>query len=249
MFKKTLFVLFTFVILFVVVSCDKKREQETLVFGTDPGFAPFEFYNEKGVLEGFDIDIATAIAKKAGYKAEFVPVAWAGIIPALETKKIDAIIGGMSITEERKKRVNFVDSYFSSGLSIVVNYNTDTIETLEDLVGKTIAVKIGTEAKDLADSIPDANVLVFDTNDVVYESVISGKSDAMISDTPVNDYYVKVQGQGKLKTAFVYSADDNYGIAVRKEDSKLLDSLNKALTDIRKDGEYKKISEKWFGIK
>ncbi|MDR2526472.1 MAG: transporter substrate-binding domain-containing protein, partial [Rickettsiales bacterium] len=177
-------------------------------------------------------------------------IAWSGIIPALEAKKIDAIVGGMSITEERKKKVNFTDSYFASGLSVVVNKKNKDIKDMKSLEGKTIAVKIATSAKEIADNIKNAKVIVYDTNDVIYNAVIAGKADAMISDTPVNDYTVaRAQGKDKLKTAFIHNSDDFYGIAVRKKDKQLLNDLNEALKTIKQNGTYNKISMEWFGKK
>jgi ABC-type amino acid transport substrate-binding protein len=132
-------------------AADSKKE---LIVGTNPSFAPFEFTDKKdGKVQGFDIDLINALAKKAGYeKVTIKSIAFDGLIPSLESGNIDVSITGMSITDARKQKVNFTDPYYESGLMALVKKDNDAIKNLDDLKGKTIAVQIGTTGAKYAEN-------------------------------------------------------------------------------------------------
>lgn len=218
-----------------------------ILVGTDDTYPPFEFRDDKNQLIGFDVDLMNEIAKRLGVKAEFVPTAWDGIIPSLEAKKFDAIISGMNITEERQKAVNFSQPYVAAGQVIVVRKDNNTIKKLEDLVGKVVAVQIGTTNEEEAKKIKGIKqVKTFNTFVDAFTDVANKRSDATIADEPVGKYYL-TQKPDVFKIVGDAFARAPMGIAVRKEDKELLDAINKALADMKKDGTFATISKKWFG--
>ncbi|WP_317303255.1 basic amino acid ABC transporter substrate-binding protein [Acidaminococcus timonensis] len=226
-------------------AADSKKE---LIVGTNPSFAPFEFTDKKdGKVQGFDIDLINALAKKAGYeKVTIKSIAFDGLIPSLESGNIDVSITGMSITDARKQKVNFTDPYYESGLMALVKKDNDAIKNLDDLKGKTIAVQIGTTGAKYAESIEGAKVKTFDSSDLACLELKNGGADAVISDLPVLQYFLKQGGSAYAKSVGTPKKGDFYGIATAKKNKELCDKLNKALAELKKDGEYQKIYDKWF---
>nr|4ZV1_A Chain A, AncQR [synthetic construct]4ZV2_A Chain A, AncQR [synthetic construct] len=222
----------------------------TLRVGTEATFPPFGFKDENGKLVGFDIDLAKAIAKKLGVKVEFKPMDFDGIIPALQSGKIDVVIAGMTITEERKKQVDFSDPYFEAGQAIVVKKGNDSIKSLEDLKGKKVGVQLGSTSEQHVKKVAkDAGVKVkkFDNFSEAFQELKSGRVDAVVTDNAVALAYVKQNPNAGVKIVGETFSGEPYGIAVRKGNSELLEKINKALEEMKKDGTYDKIYEKWFG--
>lgn len=245
--------------LFAMVGCgsDTKTAEapkadtvkKEIVVGTNPSFAPFEFTDQKdGKVMGFDIDMINALAKKAGIeKVTIKSIGFDGLIPSLESGNIDVVITGMSITDARKQKVNFTDPYYESGLMAIVRKDNESIKGLDDLKGKTIAVQMGTVGADAAAKIQGAKVKTFDSSDLACLELKNGGCDAVISDLPVLQYFLKQGGSAYAKSVGEPQKGDFYGIATNKKDKALGDALNKALADMKKDGSYKQLYEKWFG--
>ncbi|MGP2528523.1 transporter substrate-binding domain-containing protein [Acidaminococcus sp. LBK-2] len=223
------------------------NDQKVIKVGTEPTFAPFEF-QEKGSKEftGFDMDLARAIGKKLGRKVEIQNMGFDALIPALNSGNIDAVAAGMSITEERKKAVTFSDPYYTSGLVVVVTKDNNAVKSIKDLEGKKIAVQIGTTGADKAAKVSGAKVTSFNTNAEVFLELENKGVDAVIIDRPVAQYYLTKEGKDKDKIVGDTMDAESYGFAFKK-DSKLAADFNKALAELKKDGEYDKIYTKWFG--
>ena len=223
------------------------KEQKVIKVGTEPTFAPFEF-QEKGSKEftGFDMDLARAIGKKLGKKVEIQNMGFDALIPALNSGNIDVAAAGMSITDERKKAVTFSDPYYTSGLVVVVTKDNDGVKSIKDLEGKKIAVQIGTTGADKAGKVPGAKVTSFNTNAEVFLELENKGVDAVIIDKHVAQYYLTKEGKDKDKIVGDTMDAESYGFAFKK-DSKLAADFNKALAELKKDGEYDKIYTKWFG--
>lgn len=223
------------------------KEQKVLRVGTEPTFAPFEF-QEKDSKEfaGFDMDLARALGKKMGRKVEIQNMGFDALVPALNSGTIDMVAAGMSITDERKKAVAFSDPYYTSGLTIVVTKDNNDIKNLKDLEGKKIAVQIGTTGADKAGTVPGAKVTSFNTNAEVFLELENKGVDAVIIDKPVAAYYMTKEGKDKDKMVGETMDAESYGFAFKK-DSKLAAEVNKALGELKQDGEYDKIYTKWFG--
>ena len=153
----------------VLMACGKKEATGTTggmkkyIIATDTSFPPFEFKSSNNEYVGIDIDLVKKIAELEGFEVEFRPMDFGGIIPALQSGQVDAAIAGASITEERKNTVDFSDPYYETGVVAVVRDDNTTIKTLEDLAGKRVAVKNGTEGAKLAEDKlkGKANISVF----------------------------------------------------------------------------------------
>lgn len=221
---------------------------KVLRVGTEPVFAPFEFPKENSKeLTGFDIELIEALGQKMGYKVEMVSMGFDALIPALNSNNIDVAIAGMTITDERKKVVDFTESYYTSGLMIMVRKDSN-VKSIDDLKGKTIACQIGTTGENKSRSVEGATVKAFNTQDEASLELKNGGADAVIGDAPVVEYYMTKAGKDFAKTVGERMESEPYGIAVKKG-SKLAGDLNKALAELKKSGEYDKLYTKWFGEK
>ena len=226
----------------------KAEPAKVLRVGTEPTFAPFEFQKEGSKdYDGFDMDLARAIGKQIGAKVEIVNMGFDALIPALNANNIDLIAAGMSITDERKKAITFSDPYYTSGLIIMVNKDNKEIKSDKDLEGKRIAVQIGTTGEKKARSIKGAKVTAFNTNTEAAMELKNKGVDAVINDSPVVGYYLAQGGNKTAMTVGEVMEAEQYGLAVKKGNDKLAADVNKALAELKKNGEYDKIYKTWFG--
>ncbi|TCP25974.1 amino acid ABC transporter substrate-binding protein (PAAT family) [Scopulibacillus darangshiensis] len=231
-------------------SAGGKKEDKTLIVATDNSFVPFEYSDkDSGEMKGFDIDLMKAIAKEAGLKIKFKPMKFDGIVPGLKSKRWDMGIAGMSITDERKKSIDFSDPYYESGLIIGVQADNTDIKGSEDLAGKKVSTKTGTTSQDyLKNKIPEAKSVAFPEINQAYQELSAGRVDATLYDMPNLAYYIKTKAKGKIKMVGKKMTAESYGIGFPKG-SDLVGKVNKALKTIRDNGTYDKIYKKWFGEK
>ncbi len=229
---------------------------ETLRLGTEGAYPPFNYMTPEGKVAGFDIDVGLELCKRIGAECEVVAQDWDGIIPGLIAEKYDFIIASMFITEERKEQVAFTDPYYMAAMAHVVPQDSDmtefTNETLKDMV---VGAQAGTTQADYTvASYPDADVRLYPTQDEASLDMASGRIDVMVGDMlPLLDFVeksedgkcCKLAGEPITDPAFV---GEGVGIALRKENTELRDRLNKALAEIRADGTYKAINDKYFSI-
>ncbi|MEH7110447.1 ABC transporter substrate-binding protein [Bacillus sp. JJ1764] len=221
-------------------------EQKEFLYAMSGLYKPFNF-KENGKLQGFDVEIGEALAKKMGMKPVPVTNPWETLIQGLQAKKYDAILASMTVTEERKKSVQFTHTYYRSGAQIFVAENNQDIKSAADLKGKKIGVVKASTYKDLALQNTDKNQVVeYDSDITALMDLPTGRLDAVITDQMIGLPIIKA-GAIKIKDVGKTLSQDDQAIAVRKEDKELLDKLNKALDEIIKDGTYEKISNKWFG--
>ena len=226
----------------------KAEPAKVLRVGTEPTFAPFEFQKEGSKdYDGFDMDLARAIGKQIGAKVEIVNMGFDALIPALNANNIDLIAAGMSITDERKKAITFSEPYYTSGLIIMVNKDNKEVKSEKDLEGKRIAVQIGTTGEKKARSIKGAKVTAFNTNTEAAMELKNKGVDAVINDSPVVGYYLAQGGNKTAMTVGEVMEAEQYGLAVKKGNDKLAADVNKALAELKKNGEYDKIYKTWFG--
>lgn len=228
----------------------------TLRFATEGAYPPFNYYTADGKLAGFDLDIGKALCEKLHAKCSFVAQDWDGIIPALMANKYDVIIASMFITEERRQKVDFTQPYQKSAMTFVVPKDS----TLTDfspaaMAGKTIGAQGATTQADYLTAVfPDADVRLYPTQDAANLDLVSGRLDAQVGDMiPMLDWTQKSEDGSCCKLAGPPVSDPKYvgdgvGMAVRKEDSALRESLNKALAEIIADGTYQAINDKYFSV-
>lgn len=218
---------------------------DVIVFATDPTYAPFEFVKD-GELTGFDIDLVNAIAEEAGFEAKFENVPFDGIIPALQVGNYDAAVAAMVATDKRRKSIDFSDSYFQTGLVIVVGDSDASIKGEADLQGKRIAVEIGSVAAELARAIPKAEVSTFNGSPPAMLELANGNVDAVIADSASALYAIET---GSVKGAKVLPdliSTDFYAVGFPKGSDKV-EIVNTGLKAVIENGEYARIYMKWFG--
>jgi polar amino acid transport system substrate-binding protein len=219
--------------------------------GFESGYMPFEMTDKTGNFVGFDIDMAKEMAKAMGVK--FVPVntAWDGIIPALLTKKFDIIMSGMTVTQERNLKINFANPYIVVGQTVIINKkHQGKIKSYKDLndVKYTVTSKLGTTGEQSVKRlIPKAQYKSFEEEVTAAMEVVSGKADAFVYDLPFCVVFMAQQGgTGQLvflDTPFTY---EPLAWAVRKGDPDFLNWLDNFLSQVKNDGRYDLIYQKWI---
>lgn len=228
---------------------EEKKPEKVYKVGVDTTYPPFEF-KEGNDYKGIDIELINAIAKDQDFKIKLSPMDFGGIIPAMQANQLDVAIAGMSITEERKKVVDFSTPYFDAGLTIVVKKDNTSTKTVNDLKGKTIAVKKGTTgAKYAQDNATKLGIKVVQFNDspAMFQEVANGNADALIEDYPVISYAIAQKDLG-LKIVGDRLNGDQYGIAVLKgQNEDLLKKINDGLANLKKDGTYDEIIKTYLG--
>jgi glutamine transport system substrate-binding protein len=220
---------------------------DKLVVAVDTAFVPFEFKHGKHYV-GFDIDLWAAVAKELNLNYTMKPMDFGGIIPALQTKNIDLALAGITITDERKKAIEFSDGYYTSGLLVMVNADNTTVKSIDDLNGKVVAVKSGTSSVDYAKQhINTTHLRQFPNIDNAYMELGTNRADAVLHDTPNILYFIKNTGAGRFKTVGDSLKAQKYGIAFPKGNDEFRIKVNSTLKTLRDNGTYNEIYKKWFG--
>ncbi len=218
--------------------------------GFEAGYLPFEMADKKGNFIGFDIDVAKEMAKAMGVKLNLVNTAWDGIIPALVTKKFDIIISGMTITQERNLKINFAEPYIIVGQTILLNKKHEGIvKSYKDLNDPkyTLTSKLGTTGEQaIKRMIPKATYKSFEVESEAALEVLTGKADATIYDLPFCATFMAQQGAGKLIFLDEPFTFEPLAWAVRKGDPDYLNWLNNFLRQLKNDGRYERIYNKWI---
>lgn len=222
--------------------------QQVIRVGAETTFPPFEFSQDDKYV-GFDIDLADAVIKQMGGKMEFKSMGFDALIPALQSGQLDLAVSGMDNTPERAKKVLFSDPYFdSNGYVIVVKNDNTTVNDWGDLQGKTVAAQVGTQDVQKAQDAGAGEVKQLNSFADLLTAVKSGTVDAAVFDQPVALYYINNQGAGKdVKIVGNPEKGNPFAMAMKKDNTKLQEQVNKALKEIKENGTYDKIYQKWFG--
>ena len=228
--------------------CASTAMAKKLTVATDTNFPPFEYKDpDTGKHTGFDVELWAAIAKEIGAEFELQPMDFNGILPALQTQNVDVALAGITIKDERKKVIDFSDGYYNSGFMLMVAANS-SIKGVEDLKGKTLAIKTGTSAADYAKAnFAGTELRQFPNIDNAYLELITKRVDAAMHDTPNVLYFAATAGKGKVKVVGTQMMAHQYGIGFPKG-SPLVPKVNAALAKMKKDGRYNAIYKKWFGV-
>lgn len=231
------------------------KEWKTLRIGVEGAYPPFSKTEADGTVTGFDIDIANALCDEMGAKCTLVKQDWDGIIPALMARKFDAIIATMDITEERKKKVAFTDKYQHIPARFVALKGATFEATNEFMKGKRVGTQRAT-SMDLyiSDNFADAQIKRYGTFDEAYLDLKAGRLDYVIADSAaITDGLLEKEGGDKFD--FVGPKLNNpkwfgegAGIAIRKQDKDLAEQFNAAIKEIRSNGTYKTIQDKYFSF-
>jgi polar amino acid transport system substrate-binding protein len=223
-------------------------KKDLYVIASDSAFAPFEFQDENNQYIGIDVDLLNRAAELQGFNIRFNHIGFSGAVQAVEGNQADAMIAGMSITEQRKESFDFSEPYFESGIQLAVKTGTTDIAAYEDLDGKTVGAKVGTESADFLEKNKDKygyNLKYYDAADQLYDAVRVGAIDALMDDYPVIGYAI-AQGQ-ELETPIDRESGGEYGFAVKKgQNPELLEMFNEALAEMKRTGEYDEIVSRYI---
>ena len=214
-----------------------------LIVGTNATFVPFEFKDDKTQdYAGFDIDLIRAIGKRINKDVELKNVAFDALIPALNTHA-----SGMTITKARSEKVLFSSPYYENALAVVYKSN-DTIHSLDDLKNKKIAAQMGTTGADLAHKIEGAAVKEFDHSNEALLELKNGGVDATVIDLPVAQYYSTKHPDEHIQILAYPNTKEYLGLAFNKDNKALEEEINKAIADMKADGEFNSLYKKWFNV-
>ena len=217
-----------------------------LIMATNAEFPPYEF-KEGDSFAGIDVEIAGAIANKLGLELEIADVEFGSIIGGVQSGKYDMGMAGMTVTDERLQSVNFSTSYATGIQSIVVKEGSD-IASPDDLAGHKIGVQADTTGDIYCcDDFGDENVTPFKTGADAVQALISGKVDCVVIDNEPAKSYVAANADQNLKVLDTAYAEENYAIAINKDNTALLDQINTALDELTKDGTIPGIIAKYIG--
>ena len=223
--------------------------------GVEGAYPPFSWKEPDGTLKGFDIDIAYEVCKRLNRECVLIEQEWDGMIPALLAKKFDTIIASMSITAERKKKIDFTIKYYNTPAGVVAKENAEFDRSNEGLKGKRIGVQRATIHQCVAEKMfPDAELVLYANQEEVFQDLAVGRLDAQISDSlqAVEGFLKQDMGKGFAFLGEMIEDVECLGIgvgfAVRRNNAILRDSLSTAIKAIRADGTYKKINDKYFEI-
>lgn len=227
-------------------------DKDELVVGLDDTFVPMGFKNESGDIVGFDVDLANAVGKKLNKKIKFQSIDWSMKETELENGNIDLIWNGYSITDERKEKVEFSKPYLNN-TQVIVTLADSNINAKSDLKGKKVGAQNGSTAvdavekeADLMKSFDGGKLVTFEDNNAALMDLEAKRLDAIVVDEILARYYMKARGAEKYKILKDNFGSEQYGVGIRKGDTKFVEAFNKALDEVIADGTAAEISKKWF---
>jgi len=251
--KKYLLVLMSFFLLTGMLFAGGKPEPAAgealhIVIATDATWPPMEYVNEQKQIVGFDIDLMNAAAKEGGFTVEFKNTAWDGIFAGLEAGKYDAIMSSVTITDERKKTMDFSIPYINAGQVLIVRSETSGVTVLADLKGKTAGAQIGTTGYFEIEKVTGVTPKAYDELGLAIEDLANKRIDGVVADTPIAaDFALQnANYKDKLKIVGEPFTDELYGVAVKKGNAKILDAINKGLKAALDKKIDEKIKDTWL---
>ena len=225
--------------------------EDVLRIGTEGAYAPFNYTNADGTLGGFDVDMANALCDDMQVTCEITAQDWDGIIPGLKAGKYDAIVAAMSVTPEREQQVAFTDPYFSNTLVFLAKKDSSfDPSNNDDINAHSIAAQRSTISSQwLENAYPKANMKLYDTLSNAFLDLGSGRVDAMISDKlPALEWLSSPTGSNYVLKGDEIDINDNFAIAVRPDDEALQAKINQSLANLKANGTYDKINQKYFAV-
>jgi ABC-type amino acid transport substrate-binding protein len=215
-----------------------------LTVGSDIPYAPFEFGRAPD-YKGFDVELVREIGTRLGLDVEFVKTPFDTIFRNLAQGKFDLVASSTTITEERKRTVDFSDPYFAADQSLMVKKGSG-IATVEDLKGEVIGAQLGTTGADYAKEKVDAeSVRTYDLIDDAFKALQTGQIAGVINDCPISKYAER--SKPDLEVVQAIATGENYGLAFAKDSDELREAVNRRIAEIKRDGTYDRIFRKWIG--
>lgn len=250
-FKKLVSVLLVVACVLAVTACgskkedgdgEEKKDDNKLVMATNAEFPPYE-YREGDDIVGIDADMAAAVAEELGMELEIEDMAFDSIIPAIQSGKADIGVAGMTVDPDRLENVNFSDTYAQASQVIIVKADSE-IAGPDDLEGKTIGVQLGTTGDIYASDIKDSTVEQYNKGFEAVQALTQGKIDAVVIDgEPAKEFVKEAEG---LKILDEPLTEEEYAIAIAKDNEELLEKVNKALASLKESGKLDEIVGKYI---
>lgn len=242
-------ILFTVIAGMILTACGKDEGDVTkIVVASDCTWPPMEMVNEDNEIVGFDIDLIKAVAEKGGFEVDIQNTAWDGIFAGLAAGRYDAIISSVTITEERKKKMDFSIPYINAGQVLIVSADDNSTVSLEDLSGEKVGAQIGTTGAIEIKNRSDLVLKTYDELGLAIEDLAQGRLSGVVADTPIAANYAlqNPNYKGKLKIVGEPFTKEQYGIAVKKGNEKVLKLINKGLEKVLEEGTDKELVNKWL---
>ena len=228
------------------------KDNKKFILGLDDSFAPMGFRDASGKIVGFDVDLATAVCEKLGVELVLQPIDWKTKEVELNTKNIDCIWNGFSVTDERLKNLTMSAAYMDNSISLVVVNGSD-IKSMADMAGKKLAVQSGSSAEETLNAAENkafkdslGEVISLSDYTTALLDLETGSSDAVLMDSVMANYMINDLGKNYVVLADSLVAEE-YAVGFRKGEEALRQAVEDALKDLKKDGTVEKISTKWFG--
>ncbi len=243
--KVSLFVISVLLITAVLLSACTSGSATKVRVASDATWPPFEMVDETTKeLVGFDIEMVNAIAAEAGFEVEFINVGFDPLLAGISQCQYDAAVSAITITSDRAENMLFSDPYLNAGQIVTVQIDNTTINSKDDLSGKTVGAQIGTTGAIEVEAIAGATLTTFDTVDLAYLALQNGQIDAVVADSPTAAGFV-AQNADKLKMVGSVFTDENYGIAVCKTNTELQAKINAGLAAIKANGTFDALLTKY----
>lgn len=254
--KKLVFFISVICLTLVLAACGQaksenrsEKQHNKIVVGLDDHFPPMGFRGENGELVGFDIDLAREILEGLGYEVEFKAVDWDGVLLSLNNKDIDVIWNGLTITEERKKKIAFSDPYLVNSQILIVSGDSK-IKSIDELEGGIIGVQLGSSSETVINNNKEKmgikEIKKFANNVDALLDLRAGRVQAVLVDEVVGRYYISKEADN-YRVLEENLGGEEYGVGLRKEDEELKKQLDGALKAFMEQDGFKEIREKWFG--
>lgn len=222
------------------------RDRGEIIVGTEGTYPPFTFHDESNKLTGFDVELAEEVAKRMGVKVTFKETQWDSLFAGLDAKRFDMIANQVGIREDRQKKYDFSDPYITSSAALVIPKDKDKPASFEDVKGLKAAQSLTSNYSDIAKE-NGAEIVGVEGFSQAVELLSSGRVDFTINDHLSVLNYLQTKKDANIKVAATAEDASKSGFMFRKDSDSLVKEVNKALDEMKQDGTYDKIVEKWFG--
>lgn len=234
---------------------DKKasvNDKKEIIVGFDNTFVPMGFLDDKGETVGFDIDLAKETFKRMGREVKFQPIDWSMKETEVNSGNVDALWNGYSITDERKEKISYTDSYMQNK-QIIVTLKDSNVNKKADLKDKEVGTQQGSTAldavekdKEFMESLKGGIPVLYDTYDKALRDLEIGRTSAVVGDEVLIRYYMGQKGEDKYKVLSEDFGLEDYVVATAKDNDELAKKINETLKEIKTDGTFESIYDKWF---
>lgn len=243
---KKIMTIITVLMMVLLTACGAKEEDKKILYvGTNAEYKPYE-YLENGEIVGFDIDLMEEIGASLGYEIKWTNMSFDGLVPALQTGKVDMVIAGMTPTEDRKKAVDFTEIYYSTKQAILVNKDAGKeIASQADLAGKVVGVQLGTIQEKIAEGLGAKEIKSYNSFTGAILDLNEDKIDAVIVGDVVAKPYLANNPKLEVGT-IIDENEDGSAIAMKKGSKDMIIKLNAELEKIKTSGKYDELVTKYF---